>query len=102
MVVAIEKILAYTRGMDLKSFERTLSVADAVSYNFVIIGEAANHVPDDVVASHPEIDWRQMRGLRNRLVHEYFGADVEIVWQTIEEDLPQVLPHLRALLGSGH
>lgn len=48
-------------------------------YNLVVIGEAASHLPEEVTARHPEIEWRQVRGMRNRLVHEYFGADPSIV-----------------------
>ena len=98
MVVAIEKVVGYTRDMDLERFERSIAILEAVSFNFVVIGEAANHVPEEVTASHPEIDWHQMRGMRNRLVHEYFGADTSIVWQTAREDLPEALPHLKQML----
>ena len=98
IVAAIEKVLEYTRGMDAATFERTPEKLEAVLFNFVVIGEAATHVPSEVATRYPEIDWRQMRGMRNRLVHEYFGADPKIVWNTVRDDLPAVLPRLREIL----
>jgi uncharacterized protein with HEPN domain len=98
IVDAIERVLDYTRGMDVSTFEGERETVDAVLFNFVIIGEAATHVPPEVATKYPEIDWRHMSGMRNRLVHEYFGADPKIVWHTVEDDLPAVLPRLRAIL----
>jgi uncharacterized protein with HEPN domain len=100
IVAAIERVLEYTRGMDAKSLARTPQTFEAVLFNFIVIGEAAAHVPPEVTSRFPEIDWKQMRGLRNRLVHEYFGADPEIVWQTVRDDLPALLPRLRSILLS--
>jgi uncharacterized protein with HEPN domain len=98
IVAAIEKVQDYTSGMDAATFQRTSETLEAVLFNFVVIGEAAMHVPPEIATKYPEIDWKQMRGMRNRLVHEYFGADPSIVWQTVREDLPGVLPRLRAIL----
>lgn len=66
--------------------------------NFIIIGEAANHVPDDVQARHLDVPWRLMKAMRNRLVHVYFDADPQIVWETVTNDLPSLLSPLQRLL----
>jgi uncharacterized protein with HEPN domain len=72
---------------------------DAVSRCFGIIGEAASHVPAEIAAAHPEIPWSAMRGMRNIIVHEYFGVTNETLWNTAREDLPGIVEPLRRLLG---
>lgn len=52
-------------------------------------------MPDDFAAAHPEVSWQRIAGLRNRIVHDYFGLDLEIVWQILQTDLPQLKSHLR-------
>lgn len=64
---------------------------DAVVRNFEIIGEAANRVPEDFKANHPEIEWRRIKGFRNRIVHEYFGIDYRQVWKIKEENLQELI-----------
>ena len=71
---------------------------DAVIRNFTIIGEAARHIPDEIVQSHPEIPWREMADLRNTIVHEYFGVSEKIIWETIQTDLPGLLSSLRKIV----
>jgi uncharacterized protein with HEPN domain len=66
--------------------------------NFIVIGEAANHVPDPVQEAHPEVPWNLMRAMRNRLVHVYFTVDPDIMWQTVQQDLPALLKPLENLL----
>jgi uncharacterized protein with HEPN domain len=70
----------------------------AAAYEIGIIGEAARHVPPEVRRRHPEIPWEQMRQIRNIVVHEYFRLDVGILWQTITENLPPLLPLLQKIL----
>lgn len=93
---SIEKIEEYTKNMTFTDLKKNDLVIDAVVRNFEIIGEASNHVPLTLQHAHPHIPWRQMIGLRNLLIHEYFGVDVNAVWKTAHEDLPilkqQLLP----------
>ena len=99
ILAAIEKIQRFTAGLDLRSFQADEKTRDAVIRNLTVIGEAALHLPETVKAGHPEIPWREMQGIRNIVVHEYFGVSDEILWETILTDLPTLLAPLRALRG---
>jgi uncharacterized protein with HEPN domain len=68
-------------------------------YNLAIIGEAVRGIPPEVEASHPEIPWDEMRGMRNIVIHEYFQVSLSIIWQTIQEDLILLETSLRQLIN---
>ena len=85
---AIERIERYTSGMPRKSFEEDEKTTDAVVRNLEIIGEAANRLPDSFKDEHSEIEWIKIIGLRHRIVHEYFGVDLAIIWEILQRDLP--------------
>jgi uncharacterized protein with HEPN domain len=87
---AIEKIQRYVAGLDHDPFIKDDKTIDSVVRNLEIIGEAANRLPENFRAQHPEIEWRKIIGLRNRIVHDYFNIDVEIVWEIIQKDLPNL------------
>jgi len=87
---AIEKIQRYVAGLDHDTFIVDDKTIDSVVRNLEIIGEAANRLAEDFRAQHPEIEWRKIIGLRNRIVHDYFSIDVEIVWEIIQKDLPNL------------
>jgi len=100
IIAATEKVLRYTEGMDKAAFVADERTVDAVVRNLMVIGEAARCVPDDVVAANPQIPWARMRGMRNLVVHEYFGVDVDVLWDTVTGNLPGLLPLLRDLLDA--
>jgi len=85
---SIEKIERYTEGMARGDFENDDKTTDAVVRNLEIVGEAAGRLPMDFVNQHSEIEWVKIVGLRNRIVHEYFGVDPQIIWQIIKSDMP--------------
>jgi uncharacterized protein with HEPN domain len=87
---ATEKIDRYVAGLDHDTFLKDDKTIDSVVRNLEIIGEAANRLPEDFRAQHTEIEWRRIIGLRNRIVHDYFNIDVEIVWEIIQKDLPNL------------
>ena len=70
---------------------------DAVVRNFEIIGEATNQLPDDVKLQNQNIDWHRIRGMRNRLIHQYFGIDYEIIWGVITNYLPHLADNLKLI-----
>ena len=96
---AIAEIQMFTTDMDFASFQRDAKTQRAVELNFIIIGEAAAQIPDEIEEQNPQIPWHLMRAMRNRLVHVYFGIDPTLLWDTIQNDLPPLVPLLRALLA---
>jgi uncharacterized protein with HEPN domain len=97
MLAAIRKIERYTVDMDQELFRQDEKTIDAVARNPEIVGEATRQPPEDFIARFPNMPWRQMAGLRNRIVHDYFGLDLEIIWQVIRHDLPQLRVQLEGL-----
>ena len=89
-----QKIITYTDGLTFDQFMADSKTVDAVIRNFEIIGEAANRLPKEFKDSHTSIDWNRVRGFRNRIVHDYFGIDYDIVWQIIKTFLPEILQRL--------
>jgi uncharacterized protein with HEPN domain len=87
---AIARIARYTTGMSFEAFAQDEKTIDAVVRNMEIIGEAANRLSDEFKEEHSEIEWYKVVGLRNRIVHEYFGIDLEIIWQILQGDLPSL------------
>jgi len=85
---SIQNIRTYTEGMNYSTWCEDKKTIDAVIRNFEIIGEAANHIPADIQSRYPHIPWQQMRGIRNILIHEYFGVDEEVIWKAIHNDIP--------------
>ena len=97
MLTAIHKIERYMAGMDQELFRQDEKTIDAVVRNLEIIGEAARQLPENSAVLHPEIPWRQISGLRNRIVHDYIGLDLELIWQVVCYDLPQLRGQLENL-----
>src|SRR5438128_1584647 len=86
---AIAEIQRFVAGMKFDEFRNDAKTVKAVVADLAVIGEAANHVPDQVAVANAAVPWDLMRAMRNRLVHAYFDIDPKIVWDTIEQDLPQ-------------
>ena len=84
---AIEKIQKYTAGMTLKSFAGNEMTIDAVVRNLEILGEAVKKIPEEIRKEHPAIEWKKISGIRDILIHEYFGIDVEIIWDIVQHKL---------------
>lgn len=84
---AIQKIQRYTSNLTLDQLRVDVKTLDAVIRNLEIIGEAIKKIPDEVREKHPEIEWKKMAGLRDILIHEYFGIDVEIIWDIVQNKL---------------
>ena len=95
---SIERIEEYTEGYDFETFTKDRKTVDAVLRNLEIIGEAARHIPENIRTQHPEIPWKRVIGLRNVVIHHYFGVDLSIVWVIIKKQLPELKNAVISLL----
>ncbi len=100
IIEAIAKIQRYVAGMDCKAFLADEKTQDAVVRKFILIGEAARHVPPYIVDKYADVPWQPMRDMRNFAVHVYWGVKPEVIWDTIMHDLPPLAPQLQAILES--
>ena len=95
---AITKIEKYTKD-GRKHFMEDTMIQDSVIRNLEIIGEAARNLPVDLRKSYPKVPWRSITGMRNVLIHEYFGVDLDIVWKVVMQRLPVLKGHVSAILA---
>jgi uncharacterized protein with HEPN domain len=98
---AIKKIQAYVEGMSFRQFQSDTKTVDAVIRNFIVIGEAARSVPEEITCKHANIPWRLMGDMRNFAIHEYWGVELRTIWETIKKDLPPLIPLLDIVLKEG-
>jgi uncharacterized protein with HEPN domain len=98
MVACCDKVLAYTGGIDRNDFAERGIVFDATVRNLELLGEAARQVPDAVRADHPGIEWRKIVGLRNLLIHSYFGVDEDVIWDLVQHRIQPLRDSLVDLL----
>ena len=97
LLEAVGRIRSYTEGMSRSDFETDQRTVDAVMHNFVRMGEVVRGLPEEVLAREQGIPWAEIRGLRNVLVHAYREVRLELVWKTIQEDLPPLQEKLHKM-----
>ncbi|WP_182022757.1 HepT-like ribonuclease domain-containing protein [Haloquadratum walsbyi] len=86
----VEKIKRYTREMTYEEFVDDSKTVDAVLRNFEVIGEAAKNVPDEIRQEYDDVPWSEMTGMRDKLIHGYATVELQIVWTTIQEEVPSL------------
>jgi len=101
IIECCEKILGFTSGMVQEQFVGEALVMDAVLRNIEVIGEATKHLPDDVRDRMPGIEWKKIAGMRDWIAHVYYRVDDDIVWDTIDTKLPELLRTLRNFKDQG-
>ena len=94
---AVSAVETYVAGMTYEDFIADRKTVDAVVRNLIIIGEASVHIPEEICMAHAEIPWQDMRAMRNFVVHEYFGVSDRILWDTVQIDLPSLVPVLKEI-----
>ena len=87
---SIHNIQSYTVGMDYENFSSDQKTIDAVLRNLEIIGEASNFLPENIRENHPSFPLMELRAMRNIIVHHYFGVSLPIIWDSIQNDLPEL------------
>jgi uncharacterized protein with HEPN domain len=87
---AVKNIEEYVSGLDYDEFTQDRKTVDAVLRNFKILGEAAKHVPERIRTRYPDVPWKAMAGMQDKLIHEYFGVRFDVIWETIKERLPEL------------
>lgn len=97
LITYTDKILSYCDGMDYEAFSRDSKLVEACVFNLSQMGELANRVDDDFSKAHPEIPWRYIYGLRNRIVHDYEGVNLQLIWEIIEDDLAPLRQNLKKI-----
>jgi uncharacterized protein with HEPN domain len=96
---SIKKIKLYTIGMSFEMFQNDDKTIDAVIRNFEIIGEAANRIPDELKEKFNNVNWHRIRGFRNRIVHDYMGVDLEIIWEITEKNLEEFQEQIEEIIN---
>jgi uncharacterized protein with HEPN domain len=98
ILLSARRALKYVDGLNWEEFETDELVQDAVIYPLEIMGEAAGRISEDFRDSHPDIPWHKVIGIRNRLIHEYFRINRKTVWDTIKNDLPDLIRMIEPLV----
>jgi uncharacterized protein with HEPN domain len=93
----IDHIQSYTSDLSFDKFTSNFMASEACLYNIQVIGEAAARLPDDVKDNNPQVPWVLIKGMRNRLIHEYFGTDLQLVWDVIKNELPSLKATLKKI-----
>jgi len=96
----VKNIESYTAGLSKEEFLSNFMIQDAVTRNIEIIGEACSKISQETKGNYPEIPWRDIVGMRNILIHEYFRTDPETVWNVVQFNIPELKIFLSYILNS--
>ncbi len=97
ILAAMASIERFIEGMGVEEFQADDKTTSAVIRKFEIIGEASRNIPEEVKQKHPEVPWKEMAGMRDRLIHAYFGVDYNLVWTTIKTRIPAAKQAIRKI-----
>lgn len=98
ILTAIDESSEFTEGMTFDAFTHDRKTVSAVLRTLEVLGEASKRIPDDLRCKAPDVPWRYMAGMRDKLIHEYFGVDLSIIWAVIKDELPPLRPQIERLL----
>ncbi|MBU1182033.1 MAG: DUF86 domain-containing protein [Proteobacteria bacterium] len=93
-----KKASDFIKGMTENDFLRDEKTIFAVIRALEIVGEATKKIPDEVRGKYPGIPWREMTGMRNKLIHDYFGVNLAVIWKTVTEDMPKLIPLVKQVI----
>ena len=95
---AMANALEFLEGTSYEGFAQDTKTVYAVIRALEIIGEAVKNIPDEIRREYPDIPWRSMAGMRDKVIHEYFGVRLERVWETVKRDIPRLKPQFERML----
>lgn len=98
ILTAIDKIEKYTKDVSFEEICNNDMAIDAVIRNLEVVGEASRNVPENTKCKYPFVEWKEAIGFRNVLIHDYFGIDLESVWDTIKNNLPSLKENIKKVL----
>ena len=99
IVAAMESIERFIAGMTFEEFQQDDKTFSAVIRKFEIIGEASRNIPEEIKQKHPAVPWKEMSGMRDRLIHGYFGVDSNLVWLTVKNRMPAAKKMIQEVLA---
>ncbi|MEA3240392.1 MAG: DUF86 domain-containing protein [Pseudomonadota bacterium] len=97
--IAINDVAGFTNGFSFETFAADRKTVNAVIRSLEVIGEAAKQIPPHLQTQSPEIPWKYMAGMRDKLIHQYFGVDLGIVWAVVKNELPPLRAEIKLLLS---
>ena len=100
IIDAFVQIEHYTEGVSHEEFLHNRLIQDGVIRQLEVMGEAARNLSEDLRNEHPQIPWRQMIGLRNRMIHAYFNVDLQIIWEIVQGDIPDLKQKMKQILDA--
>jgi len=98
IISAMDKAMDFVKNMSYEEFTRDDKTVFAVVRALEIVGEAVKNIPGVIRKKYPEIPWKDMAGMRNKVIHEYFGVKLNIVWRTVKEEIPPLKPLFEKIL----
>ncbi|MBI5815762.1 MAG: DUF86 domain-containing protein [Nitrospinae bacterium] len=99
ILTSIAETDEFTNEMGFEIFEKDRKTVNAVLRSLEVLGEAAKRIPEEIRAKAPDVPWKYMAGMRDKLIHEYFGVDLSVVWAVIKNELPPLRPQIELLLA---
>lgn len=97
ILLAISRIQQYTHQVTFDMFCQNFMLAEACLYNLQLMGEAVGRLPNEIKEAYPQVPWTLIKGVRNRLIHAYFGTDLMVVWRIIQEELPSLEAEIESI-----
>ncbi len=98
ILLSIQEVEEFTDDMDFEEFVSDRKTVNAVIRSLEVMGEAAKKIPPEIRNRYPEIPWKYIAGMRDKLIHEYHGVDLEIVWEVINKEIPPLKPEFEKIL----
>jgi uncharacterized protein with HEPN domain len=99
IVDAMNHAISFVKGLKFESFAKDTKTVFAVVRALEIVGEASRRIPDEVKQRYPGIPWKDMAGMRDKLIHGYFGVKLDVVWDTVKKEIPSLLPMFKEIIG---